>query len=284
MQAKFNKYTEELNAIVVKLNNVPSIQNISIKELRQYKNLISRKDFLQKKINAMLSKRANIIGNYNDKNKIWLISDINCRKYHKLEQSAAYSRDRALYKLGFLDSKPILPLFQNIKDFISEKIFLPLSDKSSELKDKLTSNFNSISQKSPICKGIRKSKNFIQNDLPISLTNLAISETKKCIISYRKFSNSLKLFSRNISSSPSIRTLSYIINRAKQEADLEQNSFLGRIKVDPTTFEYYNKDAVQNGYFGTGEQVSPSHLGNQNNSHRSKLTSYSANHNFNTSR
>ena len=81
MQTKFNNYTEELNEIVGILNGFPQIQHISSKELQKYKDLISRKEFLQKKINYLLNKRAKIIGKYNDKNRIWLESNMNCRKY-----------------------------------------------------------------------------------------------------------------------------------------------------------------------------------------------------------
>lgn len=264
MQTKFNNYTNELNEIIGILNNFPPIFSISSKELRKYQSIISRKEFLQKRINNMLSKRANIIGNYNDKNRIWLESNMNCRRYYRVEQHAAYSRDKALYKVGFLYEKPIPPFITNLKNNISENFYQPLSNIISNFKIKTILHLKSISRKSPICKSLKKSKNFIANDLPQSLTNIAISGVKKCIISYRKISysmnGSLKSFSRNISSTPSIRTLSYIMNRAKQEADMQENPFLYRIKINPNTYEYYNNAIAQNGYYGTGKPIIPSSI------------------------
>ena len=252
MQTKFNNYTNELNEIVGILNTFPQIQHISSKELQKYKDLIARKEFLQKKINTLLNKRAKIIGKYNDKNRIWLESNMNCRKYYKLEQSAAYSRDSSLYRIGFLDYKPTLPIILNLKTLFQEKLFEPFSFKFSKLKQNLNSYFQTTSQKSPICKSIKKSKNYIQNDLPTSLAKTAILGMKKCIISYRKLSNS---FSRNISNTTPIKTLSFLVHQAQEEANLEQNSFISRIKVNPNTNEYAFSSAKINGYYGNERPV-----------------------------
>lgn len=70
MHIKFYTYTNELNEIINILNEFPPIHSVSSKELQKYKELISRKEFLQKKINTLLNKRANIIGKYNDKNRV----------------------------------------------------------------------------------------------------------------------------------------------------------------------------------------------------------------------
>ena len=252
MQTKFNDYTNELNEIVSILNGFPQIHHISSKELQKYKVLIARKEFLQKKINTLLNKRAKIIGKYNDKNRTWLESNMNCRKYYKLEQSAAYSRDSSLYRIGFLDYKPTLPLISNLKNLFHEKFYEPFSFRFSKLKHNLNSYFQSASQKSPICKSIQKSKNYIQNDLPTSLAKTAISGMKKCIISYRKLSNS---FSRKISNTSPIKTLSFLIHRAQEEANFEQNPFISRIKVNPNTNEYAFSSTKNNGYYGTGKPV-----------------------------
>ena len=260
MQTKFNYYTKELNEIVGILNNFPPIYDISLKELQKYKKLVSRKEFLQKKINCILNKRTKIIDKYNNKNRIWLASNMNCRKYYKLEQSAAYSRDSSLYKLGMLNSKPTPPFIQNFKNIFHEKISEPLSFKLSHIKNKINSYLKKVSEKSPIYQTVKKSKNYIRNDLPVSLTNVAVSSVKRCIVTYRKFTStingSVHLFTRTISSAPTIRTMASIINKAKIEADLQQNQFLARIKVDPNTNEYNNKIVAKNGYYGTGKVVS----------------------------
>lgn len=252
MYIKFYTYTNELNEIINILNEFPPIHNVSSKELQKYKELISRKEFLQKKINTLLNKRANIIGKYNDKNRVWLATNMNCRKYYKLEQSAAYSRDSALYKIGFLDLKPVPPLVKNLKNSLNENLYQPLYHKFSNLKVKLNSKLKLVSQKSPIYQSFKKSKNFIKNDLPISITNFAISGAKKCIVSYRNFSNS---YSRKISTSKSIKTLSYIMKQAKEQADLQQQSFISRIKVNPNTYQYCNNSATENVSYGTGIPV-----------------------------
>ena len=252
MHTKFNNYTNELNEIVKILNNFPPIHTISSKELQKYKCLIARKEHLQKKINILLNKRTKIIEKYNNKNNIWLSSNMNCRKYYKLEQSAAYSRDYSLYKIGFLDSKPTLPVIANTKLLFQEKFYEPLSEKLSFIKNKIKSYFVSTSKKSPICKEIKKSKDFIHNDLPVILTNKAVEGTKKCIVSYRKLSssinNSIKVFSRNVSQSPSVKTLSFIINKAKQEANMQQNPFLARIKINPNTLNYHTLASGNNAH------------------------------------
>ncbi len=259
MQTKFNNYTKELNEIVGILNNFPPIHNVSSKELQKYKNLISRKEFLQKKINTLLNKRTKIINKYNNKNRIWLASNMNCRKYYKLEQSAAYSRDSSLYKLGMLNSKPTLPFIQNFKIIFHEKFLEPLSFKLSHIKNRINSYFKNASEKSPLYQTVKKSRNYIKNDLPVSLTKAAVSGVKRCIVTYRKFTNTINSsfhsFTRTVSSAPTIRTLASIVKEAKMEADLQQNEFLARIKVDPNTNEYSNEMVAKNGYYGTGKVI-----------------------------
>lgn len=249
MRTKFYSYTNELNEIVGILNNFPKIHDISSQELQKYEKIISRKEFLQKKINILLNKRANIIGKYNDKNRLWLSTNMNCRKYCKLEQSAAYSRDSALYKIGFLDKKPISPIIYKLKNTITDNLYTPLHDKLSIFTAKANSYLKSMAKKSPTIQTIENGKKFLKNELPTSLANLAISGTKKCIISYRSVSNR---FTRNISTAKPIRTLSFIVEKAREEIDLEQNPFLSRIKVNPYTFEYCNNNAAEKGYYGTG--------------------------------
>lgn len=284
MHKEFNVYTNELSQIIEILNSFPPIFNITAKELRKYQCLISRKEFLQKKINNLLNKRANIIGKYNDKNRLWLESSMNCRKYCKLEQSAAYSRDKKLYKLGFLNFKPTLPICTNVKTFFKEKFFQPISNNFSNFRKKAHSYFESISNKSPILKSVKKTKNFFQEELPKSLTNFAISKAKKCIISYRKFTNSLDgslhNFSRSISTTPTIKTLSYIINTAKLEADIEENPFLSRIRVNPNTNDYYNHSVAKNGYYGTGKVTAQPVTKTQSNLRISKSLTDTSSQNF----
>ena len=236
MQTKFNRYMAELNAVVDKLKSFPDINCISSTKLKYYHSLVSQKEKLQKKINQMLNKRANIIGVYNDKNQTWIASNMNCRKYCRLESIASYKRDLALYHAGFLDKYPLPKFIQTITNFFSPK------------------KINSFTSKIPL---VNKTKKFIQTDLPISMTKAAISSTKKCIVSYRKFSNLIHSYSRSISSSTPIKTLSFIINQAKQEADLVQNPFLSRIKVNPQTFEYFNQTINETGYYGTGKPIVP---------------------------
>ena len=252
MHKQFNTYTNELNQIIEILGSFPPIFNITARELKKYQSLISRKEFLQKKINSLLSKRAQIIGKYNDKNRLWLESNMNCRKYYKLEQAAAYSRDSSLYKIGFLDCKPTIPLILNLKNLFQEKIYEPFSFKFSKFKQNLNSYFQTTSKKSPICKGIKKSKNYIQNELPSSLAKTAISGIKKIILSYRKISNS---FSRNISNATPVKTLSFLVRQAQEEADLEQNPFISRIKINPTTNEYVFPSTRINGYYGNRKPI-----------------------------
>lgn len=239
MHNKFNILTKEFELLKKKINQCPPISQISSKDFSKYHSLISRKEILESQINKLLQYKDDIVKNYSTHNEKWLYDDnMNCRTYCKLEKKAAYVRDKSLYKLGFADSKPLHPVLQNLKQFISTNISQPASEKLNSIKNKCKSFIN----KTPI----PKFDNFIQNTLPSKFTDVAISGTKKCILGYRSISNCLnqstKTFSRNIASTPIIQVLSYINTQAKKEADLQSNSFLSRIKVDVTTpnYSYYN--------------------------------------------
>lgn len=243
MQSKFNSYTKELDDIRQKLSNCPQVLNISSKNFSQYQSLIKRKEFLQNQISQKLQKRTNIIGTYNDKITLLDSRPLSCKKYCKTAQKFEYKRDCSLYKLGFLDKKPVKPFVQNLKSYISDNILWPYSVKKSDFKEKFNSFIVSSSQKSIVCKKILKTHNYIHNELPCTLTNRSISALKKVIIGYRKISSSFNKvsskFTRNISSSASVKQLSYIINSAKLQADFDTNSFRSRIKVSPS---YYSPD------------------------------------------
>lgn len=229
MHNKFNILTKDLELLKKKINQAPPVSQISSKDFLKYHSLISKKELLESEIYKLLNLKNSITNTYNSSNEKWLYDDnMNCKKYCKLEKKASYSRDKKLYKLGFLDSKPIHPFLQNLKQFISTKVSSPASIKLTSIKNK----FQSFICKTPI----HKVSDYVENTLPIKLTNIAISGTKRCIIGYRNITNSLntstKTFSRQVSSAPIIKFLSYINNQAKKEADLQSNSFLARIKVD----------------------------------------------------
>lgn len=254
MQSKFNSYTKELDDILQKLTNCPQVLNISSKKFSHYQSLIKQKEFLQNQISIKLQKRTNIIGTYNDKISLLNSKPLSCKKYCKIAQKLEYKRDYSLYKLGFLDKKPTLPFIQNLKTYIFDNILLPYSVKKFDFKEKFNSFIISSSKNSPLCKKILKTHNYIHKQLPCKLTNGSILALKKVIIGFRKFSSSFNKvshsFTRNISSNPSIKQLSYIINSAKLQADFDTNSFRNRIKVSPS---YYSPD-----YF----KQSPNHTQN----------------------
>lgn len=243
MPNKFNNLTKEFELLKKKLEQCPPVSQISSKELLNYHSLISKKELLESQISQLLNSKNNILKKYSTRNEKLLYDDnLSCRKYCKLEQKASYSRDKKLYKLGFLDLKPTPPILQNLKQFVTTKIMQPASDyfspKLSLFKRKFLSHIN----KSPL----PKVNNFIKNTLPLKLTNTAINGTKKCILGYRTISNSLtfsaKTFSRNVSSAPVIQFLSYINTQAKKEADLQSNSFRSRIKVDISNSPVYSSN------------------------------------------
>lgn len=230
MRNNFNKLTNELNILKKTIDSVSSLSQISSKNFSSYRSFIIRKEFLESKISKLLQKRKIALQKYNNKNTAWMNDGfMNCRRYYKLEQKAAYHRDKTLYKLGFLLNKPCPPSIQFFKNFYSDCILFPISDKLLNNKNRIISYFNSISEKSPIYKYFKKMHNFIQKDLPVKLTNAAVSGTKRSILSYRKFTtllnNNIQAFSRNISCNPAIRYLSYVKHQAEREAILQSNNF-----------------------------------------------------------
>lgn len=240
MRKNINNLTKELNLLKTKLQQAPPLYELSTKQFDYYKPLISRKNFLETEISKLLDCKSKILKTYSTNNEKWLYDDfLNCRQYCKLEERAAYTRDKKLYKLGFLDSKPVPPIIRKLSSFINTTIIEPANEKISLA--------SSLIKKIPIFQSIKK---FTNTTLPNELTNLAISGTKKCIIGYRNLSNSVnysvKRFSRNVSSSPVIQMLSYIGKQAQKEADLESASFRDRIRVTPHC--RYNQLSTQQKY------------------------------------
>lgn len=75
-----------------------------------YKILFSKKSSLEKQIANLLSLKNKVLNTYSVSNEIWLYDDyMDCATYCKLEQRATYVRDKQLYKLGFLNRKPLSP-------------------------------------------------------------------------------------------------------------------------------------------------------------------------------
>lgn len=234
MQTKFEKLTKEFELLKMKIEESPSISCISSKQLLKYHSLISRKELLESKISKILKSKKQIIQNYSQKNEIWLHdNNLNCRQYCKLEEQEAYKRDKKLYKLGLLNSKPNHPIVKKFKEFFSTNVFEPISD---EILPKINSYSQSVIKKSPICKMFNKIKKFNKEVLPVKLTNLAIAGTKKCIIGYRTLANNINYSSSTISSKisclPAVQVISYVGTQAKQQADMHATSFRERIKVN----------------------------------------------------
>lgn len=260
MRNNFNKLTNELNILKKTIDSVSSLSQISSKNFSSYRSFIIRKEFLESKISKLLQKREIALKKYNDKNTAWLNDGfMNCRRYYKLEQKAAYQRDKALYKFGFMPNKPCPPSIQSFKNFYSDYILFPISDKFLNNKNKIISYFNSISEKSPTCKCFKKIHSFIQKDLPVKLTNVAVSGTKRSILSYRKFTNflnnNIQAFSRNISCNPTIRYLSYVKHQAEREAILQssnfstkQNEFRARLAVPLISYSQPYSSSFQHLY------------------------------------
>ncbi len=264
MQKNYFKLTKELNILKNKLNTAPVLTKIKFKEFLKYKNMIFKKELIEFEILKLQKIQNDIVTTYSKKNEKWLYDDnMNCRKYCKLEKKASYIRDKKLYKLGFVKPKPIHPISQNFINAFKEKILEPISDQLPQNRYSSKNIFKSLLEKPPIntflkhfSKNIifKKINTFFKETIPTKLTTKAISETKKCIIGYRKISNNLntsaKLYYRNILSSPIIQLISYINSQAKKEADLCSNSFLASIKVDLSNNNktkkkyYYLKDTM----------------------------------------
>lgn len=233
MNTKFKTYTKELDSIIEILNGFPTIFNISAKELKKYKDLIARKEFLQKKINTLLSKRSRIIDTYNAKNRIWLNSNMNCRKYYKHEQTASYKRDLALYKLGFLDHKPSPPYIISLKNFFQEKLFQPHSDKISTLKNKIISNLKSV-----------------LNNLLFKLNNKDANISSETTESYKQ---------------------SYHVT--PHNSNETSSEFLSRIKVEPNTLNNKNSHNSNFKYYDNNSNFFISSNNSQNSLNPSKVSS-----------
>lgn len=245
MQTKYEKLTKEYKELKRKIDKCPPISKMSSKELLKYHSFLSRKENLEFKISKMLKSKTKILKRYKLNNEKWLNDNsMNCRKYYKLEQKEAYIRDKNLYKLGFLSSKPIPPIVNNLKNFISMKIINPfldnISPKISKFNEKVKKYIESTIEKSSICKCLKKFKKSVVETLPNKLTNAAITSTKHCIIGYRIISNGLnnstRMFSRRLSTVPTIQMISYIGKQAKMQADMQVKDFRDRIRVEPQTY------------------------------------------------
>ena len=197
------KKVDKLNLRLKKLEEqeiyFSSFDNISIFQFLKYKKNNQKKSQIKEKIQRINSKAKEINSVYESTIKKWIESSkINCRKYHLMQQKAQYVRDLKLYKIGYIEKRPLSPFIKNIISHLpqincSQIIFFKKIQKSH-------SNFNSKS-------------------IQATIDTLAINATKSAIRGYRNFCSGRKYIFKCITSMKSYRHIQNIILEAKSQID-----------------------------------------------------------------
>lgn len=224
---KIYKLNQKLEYLESRKQNFSSLENISIIRFIKYKNLISKENKISKQMQKITSLGEEINFWYDSNTKSWIENPkINCRKYYRLEQNAAYKKDLKLYKLGLIDKKPLPPLIQNLYN----KFNPILKSANSTIKE----NHPKIQKYNFFKIFYDKYKNFTSYTLPQKLNKLAINSTKKCIKCYRKIHDDISFFRRCITYKNSIKYLHMIKQEATKQLDACENvkSFRDSIRVE----------------------------------------------------
>ena len=193
---KLNLNLKELESQKITLKN---LENISLSQFLKYKSIIAKELKIEQQIKQKqkLANQANF--SYDVKVKNWIDNPhIKCKEYAKLQQKAEYQRDCKLYKLGYLDKKPLSPLLKNLLSHLPENIYLKIN---------ALRNFND------------KYSSFKSDLLPQHFNKLAIDTAKIGIKGYRKFRSNCKFLRRYINSSVPIKYIKSILEEANAQVN-----------------------------------------------------------------
>ena len=196
---KLKKLERSLKKLELQKEKFTNIKDLTIFQFLKYKSIISQERNLTKEIKKVQSLANQIKFIYDAKTNSWINnSKIKCTKYHRMQQRAEYKRDLQLYKLGFLEEKPLSPLQKKIKPYLPKLNFSkkPLFKKtSSQIHE-----FNSFK---------------IQKELD----RISISIAKTAIRGYRKLHSGHKFVKNYITSKEAYRHMKEIISEAKAQVE-----------------------------------------------------------------
>lgn len=175
--SKINDLHQKLKDLNSQKQNFKSIENLSLLQFIKFKNLITKENKIRNKITKCVSLSSEINFWYDTVNKSWVENPkIKCNQYCKLERKASYKKNLKLYRLGFINKKPLSPLVQDIS-----KILLPFS----KLFKFVYSNVKTKMQKISIIKKICNKINYLKSTLlPQKINKLAINTAKIGIKGY----------------------------------------------------------------------------------------------------
>lgn len=193
---KFDTLQKELQMINNKKKENISIETLSLYDFIVIKMNSIKEDRIRKKLKKLdIAKRETIL-NCSIKLKYWFNNqNISCRKYCKIEERELYKKNKMLYKLGYLNQKPIHPFLQNknLKSLLKFKHLIP---------NKIKSIFDFPNPKKIINK---------------KMDTLSISTAKLIIKGVRKLNPSAKYLCKQIYSLDFIQYAKMVSQIAKQE-------------------------------------------------------------------
>lgn len=231
--SKINDLHQKLQDLSSQKQNFKSLENISLLQFIKFKSLITKENKVRKKITKYISLNSKINFWYDSINKSWIENpQINCNKYYKLERKASYKKDLKLYKLGFINKRPISPLVQTIS-----KIILPISGLFKFIYSKVKQKIHKIN----IIKKIYNKFNYFKSTLlPQKIDKIAINTAKIGIKGYRQLQSNYRLVRRSFESKKSFKYFQNVIKEANKQISYseQQKIFRESLRVNPHL--YYN--------------------------------------------
>jgi hypothetical protein len=227
--SKINDLHQRLQDLHSQKQNFKSLENISLLQFIKFKKLVTKESKLKAKISKYISKSSEINFWYDNLNKSWIENPkINCNKYCRLERKASYKKNLTLYKLGFINKKPISPIWQNISKLLS-----PISKALKFIYSKIQ-KINFIKK---ICNKVNTFKSII---LPQKINTLAVNTAKIGIKGYRKLQSNYRFVRNSMSQKKSFIYFRNVINEANQQIinSEKKNNFRQSLRINSNT--YYN--------------------------------------------
>lgn len=231
--------TNKLDKLEKIKTNYSSLNDLSILQFIKYKKNISQENKLNKQLakNIMLKNEINFW--YDSTTKSWIDNlKINCRKYYRMEKRAEYKKNLKLYKLGFLNKKPSLPIIQNINNSLNP------------VKDFFRNNVKPILTKYNFIKIIYNRFDYFKSQiLPQKVNNLIVNTASISIKGFRHFKSNCRYLKKSITSKNSYKYLKNVINEANKKIDSSEknNNFRESLKLEnfKSTDTVFNNSILQ---------------------------------------
>lgn len=209
---KVNTLQKELQMIINKKKENISIETLSLYDFMRLKMNSIRENKIRKDLKKLdIAKRETIL-NCNIKLKYWFNNqNISCRKYCKIEERELYKKDKILYKLGYLDTKPSHPFFQSetFKSIVNYKNLF-------QNKIKKINTIKSLNKVKSFLK-LPNNKIDVRENVSRKINTLAIKTAKLAISGYRTLAPSLTYLGNQISSLNIVQYARMVSAIAKKE-------------------------------------------------------------------